>query len=334
MNVTPQIFWRFLFNWLSSLLVSSSLALAPLLSHAAGDEAASATAPLSGEAIAREAYQAAHGSLLKNAISRRHGRDASLVIIRVPTAMRGPQRKPTVQFFDTYFNNRPTDPAIDTVQMAILTSGKARGTGILFTNYVDREKSALITLWLPALRKFRRISEPSHEDTWFGTNLTYGELVLRRPEHEIHEVIEETVFDDCLPVMELSKAEKSRYTRNLPSPQCGHKGKPVYILKNTSKFPKWWYDYHISVIDKKSFAVYRTEYFKDGKKIKTVVIDWQPLDRPDPRINYPRFVYALTHTNGTDSMIYVPRGTIELEVDLPDSYWSEKTLSGYNTRRK
>lgn len=293
-----------------------------------------AAGALSGEQIAREAWKAAHGSLLKNALSRRKGRDSALVLTRVPRAMRAANRKPTVQSFDTYINNHPADPALDTVQMAILTSGKAKGTGILFTNYADRKKSALITLWLPALRKFRRISEPSHEDTWFGTNLTYGELVLRRPEDETHELLGETVFDDCLPIMDLSRGEQSRYTRHLPKPQCGHKGRPVYRIKSTTKFHKWWYDYHISEVDKDSFSVYRTVYYKAGKKIKTVVVDWQSLGRDDPRITYPRYVYALTHTNGTDSMIFVPRKTIELEADLPDSYWSEKTLSGYLKLRK
>jgi hypothetical protein len=290
---------------------------------------ATVLAPLTAEQIAQEVYSAAHGGLVKNAISRRVGNEVALVVNRAPLELRGPTRKPTVQTFDTYVNNRPKAPAVDSLQMAILTSGKARGTGILFTSYKDEQRRSMISMWLPALRKIRRINEPSHEDVWFGTNLTYGELVLRRPDDEVHELLGEGVMADCLEAMQLSHDEMTRYTRNLPAPQCGHKGRPVYHLKSTTKFHNWWYDYHLSDIDKETFALYRTVYYKNGQKVKTVYIDWQSLDQPDPRITYPRYIYAITHTDGRDSLVFVPRSTIALNVDLPDAFWSEETLRNY-----
>ncbi len=282
--------------------------------------------PLTAEQIAQQVYIAAHGGLVRNAVSKRNKGAVALVINRAPLEKRVPGRRPTVNTFETYVNNSPADPAIKSSQMAILTSGKTKGTGILLTNYTDQERGATISMWLPALRKIRRINEPSHEDVWFGTTLTYGELVLRKPEDEIHELVGEGLFEDCLGVMKLELWEMSHYTKKLPGQQCGHKGKAVYRLKSTTKFKNWWYDYHISDIDKQSLSLYRTVYFKDGKKIKTVDVDWQSLDQPDPRITYPNYIYAVLHDNGRDSMVYVPRNTIQLNVDLPDSFWSEETL--------
>jgi hypothetical protein len=106
-------------------------------------------------------------------------------------------------------------------------------------------------------------------------------------------------------------------------------GKPVYRLKSTTKFKNWWYDYHISEIDKRTFALYKTVYYKDDERVKTVYIDWQSLDQPDPRITYPRYIYAISHQDGKDSMVYVPRSTISLNVDLDDDFWSEQTLQNY-----
>lgn len=292
------------------------------------------TGPLTAEQIAQQAYQSAHGGLIKNAVSSRHKRDIALLINRAPLDKRGPGRKPGVNTFETFMNNNPSDPEIESLQMAIMKSGKVRGTGILFTGYTDKERGATIALWLPALRKIRRLNEPAHEDYWVGSNFTYGELVLRRPEHEDHELLGEAVLEDCLLAMELEKSEKTRHTKNLPKPQCGHKGKSVYRLKSTTKFKNWWYDYHVSDIDKKTFAMYRTVYFKDGEKIKTLTVDWQSLDQPDPRINYPRYIYALTHATGVDSLVYVPRSTIQLNVDLPDSFWSEETLKSSAKKRR
>jgi hypothetical protein len=295
-----------------------------------------AASPVTTEAeqIAQEVYSAAHGALVSNAISRRVRNEVALVVNRAPLAMREPGRKPTVQTFDTYVNNRPEDPELESLQMAILTSGKARGTGVLFSSYNGNGRRSVISMWLPALRKIRRINEPSHEDVWFGTNLTYGELVLRRPEHETHELLGEGVMASCLEAMELTPREMTRYTRNLPKPQCGHQGRPVYRLKSSTKFANWWYDYHISEIDKETYALYKTVYYKGDKLVKTVYVDWQSLDQPDPRITYPRYIYAITHADGKDSLVYVPRSTIALNLDLPDSFWSEETLQNYQRMKK
>lgn len=281
---------------------------------------------LSAEEIAQQVYAVAHGQLVNTAVSKRHKDDIAMVVNRVPLSKRTPGRKPIINTFETYGNSKPEDPAIESLQMALITSGRVKGTGILYISYTDKEQEGRLSFWLPALRKIRRMNEPAHEDKWVGTNLTYGELVLRRPWHEEHERLDDAVLGDCLLAMELNSWEMNRYTKQLPDPQCGHKGKPVYVMKSTTKFKNWWYDYHVSEIDKKTFSLYRTVYYKDGEKIKTVVIDWQSLDQPDPRINYPRYIYALTHTDGTDSMVFVPRSTVHLNLDIPDSFWSEKTL--------
>ena len=289
----------------------------------------SAGLDLDADAIARQVYTAAHGGLLRNAVSKRNGREVAVVVNRAPLEMRSRGRVPGVQTFDTYVNNSPRDPAIESQQMAILTSGKTKGTGVLFTRFSEAEKGSVISMWLPALRKIRRINEPSHEDVWFGTNLTYGELVLRTPDDETHELLGEAKVEGCLASMTLERWEKNRHTLQLPGPQCAHIGKPVYRLKSSTKFKNWWYDYHISEIDQRTFALYRTIYYKGDEKIKTVSIDWQSLDQPDPRITYPRYIYALTHADGKDSMVYVPRSTISLNVALDDDYWSEETLRDY-----
>lgn len=317
--------------WLR-ILLSTLLVFAPPLVHGQQGLPYPEDGPLSADQIAEQVYAATHGGLVRNAVSKAQGKDVALVVNRAPLEVRARGKRPTIQSFETYVNNDPQDPALDSLQMAILTSGKTKGTGVLFTSYIDPAQQATITLWLPALRKIRKINEPDFEDAWFGTNLTYGELVLRRPWHEKHELLGEGVFEDCLPVMEFEQRERTRYTKTLPGPQCGHKGKAVYRVKSTTKFENWWYDYHVTEIDRKTFAPYRTVYFKDGKKIKTIVVDWQSLDQPDPRIFYPRYIYAITHTNGADSMVYVPRSTIFLNQDLPDSFWSDETLKNLGHR--
>jgi len=287
---------------------------------------------VNGQQIAEQVYAVSHGLLVRNAASKQQGKAIATLVNRAPLERRKNGRRPVVNTFETYGNSHPQNPELDSMQMAIIKSGKAKGTGILFVSYTDEAKSGIMSVWLPALRKIRRINEPSYEDTWVGTNLTYGELVLRKPEDEVHELLREDVLQDCLLVMKLGPKEVNRYTRKLPDAQCEHKGKAVYVVKSSTRFVNWWYDYHISEIDKKTFAIYRTVYFKDGRKIKTIAIDWQSLEQEDPRIQYPRYIYAITHDSGIDSMVYVPRSTILLNQDLPDDFWSEDTLKKFGKR--
>ncbi|MCB1725012.1 MAG: outer membrane lipoprotein-sorting protein [Gammaproteobacteria bacterium] len=293
-----------------------------------GCACAAAGTPITGDELAHKVYFASHNESLRNAVSKRTDDTVAMVVNRVPIAMRD-GRKPHIQTFDTYINNQPADQTVDSMQMAILTSGKAKGTGILVTRFLDAERGATLAMWLPALRKMRQINEPSHEDVWFGTNLTYGELVLRKPEDETHELIGEATFEDCLPAMVFQEWERNRYTELLPGEQCGHRGTPVYLLKSTTKFVNWWYDYHVTEIDRQTYWPYRTVYFKNGEKVKTVVVDWQSLEQPDPALGYPRFIYALSHDDGRDSLVFVPRATISLNTDTADDYWSVDTLRDY-----
>ncbi len=282
--------------------------------------------PLTAEQIAQQAHLVVHGGLMRNALSKRNRDEVALIINRAPLEKRNSGSRPSVSSFESYVNNSFRNQAIASLRMAIITSGKSRGTGILLTNYHDPKRSSNMLMWLPSLRKIRRFSEPDPKDFWFGTTLTYGELVLRKPEDETHELLGEGQFEDCLAVMELEPVEMNRHTQHLPGPQCGHKGKPVYRLKSTTRLNNRWYDYHISEIDKRSFALYRTVYFKNDKKIKTVTVDWQSLEHEDPRITYPRYIYAVLHVDGRDSLVYIPRSTIQQNVDLPDKFWSELTL--------
>jgi hypothetical protein len=288
-------------------------------------------ADLSGPEIAEQVFAVTHGRLVRNAASQKQGRDVAMVVNLGPQEGRA-ARRPSIHTFEAYSNGEPRNPNIESMQMTVTHSGPARGTGVLYIGYTNRSRAAQLIIWLPSLRKVRRISEPAHEDTWFGTNLTYGELVLRRSEDETHERLEDGVLKDCLPAMKLKPREVNPGTRRLPGPQCEHRGKAVYRIRSTTRFKNWWYDYHVSEIDKETFAVYRTVYYKNDKKVKTVVMDWQSMGQEDPRIVYPRYIYAVSHSDGAESMVFVPRSTVRLNQDLPDSFWSESTLKRLGKR--
>ncbi len=280
---------------------------------------AAATENLTADQIALEAYRHIHWLRIdKIATEKVGGKVATLI-------NRGRGGRVTINTFNNYVNSDFDDPSIETKTLAIFQSGKQRGLGLLMTSYTALEKAPAVMIWLPELRKVRRFAAPAHDDAWAGSVMTFGEVFLRRPEHEVHELLGRETIDYCLDVMSANEHKKlSRLT--LPVADCSFKGRDVYRLKSTTKFKRWWYDYHLTDIDVENYLPYRTVYFKNDKQIKTIWIAWKNGKRDDPLVHYPYYIFGHVDATGFESIFYVPEETVEWDMDLPDRFWSERTL--------
>ncbi len=231
---------------------------------------------------------------------------------------------PTTITVERYLNNNyPADGEINAMDLAIFRSGKLRGTGMLITDYNDESKSQSYSIWLPALRKIRRFAEPAHDDAWGGTDFTFGDVTLRKPKDETHELMGKETFNDCLGGIDNVKV---KYLKTPPEPSCVHKGKEVYKLKSTPKRENWWYDHRVSYVDTKTFADYRTEYFKDGSKVKIIDRDWRSLNQDDPRAQYWGYWYGKTFASGHETWAVIPNKVVQFNQDWNNKKWSESTL--------
>ena len=125
-------------------------------------------------------------------------------------------KKPTTNTLERYLSNDYSDGPIKARDMAIFRSGKLKGTGMLITDYVDDAKSQSYMIWLPALRKIRRFAQPAHDDAWGGSDFTFGDVALRKPFHETHELLGKETFNDCLGYMAIGAGRAVPLHQNLP----------------------------------------------------------------------------------------------------------------------
>ncbi len=268
--------------------------------------------------IARQVYFVNHFYALKNFGITKKDRDITVLINK------SKDDTPTTITLERYLNNDyPADDATNAMDLAIFRSGKLRGTGMLITDYTDDAKSQSYSIWLPALRKIRRFAEPAHDDAWGGTDFTFGDVTLRKPKDENHELLGTETFNDCLGAI---ADVEVKYLPEPPKASCEHKGKEVFKLKSTTKRENWWYDYRISYVDTKTFADYRTEYFKGGEKVKVIDRDWGSLGMTDPRAQYWKYWYGTTYATGHETWAVIPQNVVEYNQDWPADQWSEKTL--------
>jgi len=238
-------------------------------------------------------------------------------------------KKPTTITLERYLNNNyADDPAIKARDLAIFRSGKLRGTGMLITDFEEAGKSQSYAIWIPALRKIRRFAEPAHDDAWGGTDFTFGDVTLRKPHNETHELMGTEKFSGCLGSIALADNEKNKYTRKLPAASCISDGKEVFKVKSTTKFDNWWYDERISYVDTTSYADYRTDFYKDGKHIKVIDRDWQPVsDQTDPRQSVWGYWYGKTFATDHETWAVIPADVVTYnESSKKQSLWTERTL--------
>lgn len=236
-----------------------------------------------------------------------------------------PGSKPKYMRARRFVNHALSDQKLKTRDLVIFVSGKVKGTGILASDYRQQGKPMSISIWLPALRKVRRFSEPAHEDIWAGSILTYGDIYLRRPEDETHELAGEVELVDCLEHMVVATEDRDNKGQ-LPEQDCSNVGKTVYLLKSTHKKQGWWYDYRLRWIDRENFADYRTHYFKDGKRIKIMSKSWRKLESPDPRAQVWHYWYARSDESGQQGIAIIPIESVRVNTEREERFWSEATL--------
>jgi len=274
---------------------------------------------LTGKQVAEQVYFVNHFYANKNYSVQKDGRNVAVIFNRTKG------KTPKTITLSRYINNDYNDGKLIARDMTLFQSGKLKGTSMLITDFADDNKSQSYAIWLPQLRKINRFANPGHEDSWGNSDFTSGDVTLRKPEHETHEILGKEKFDECLGTMVMPKSYRSKYTRNLPGPKCV-KGRDIYKLKSTTKFPDWWYDYRLSYVDAESFSDHRTEYFKNGKMIKVVDRDWGSFGEADKRSQYWNYWYGKTLATGHETWMIIPEGITHKNSELKSDFWSTESL--------
>lgn len=227
---------------------------------------------------------------------------------------------------ERYINTNTDDP-VEFKELGSFLSGPYNSMTFLITHFSDG-RNPMFQVWRPDLRKVRRIPPPLLDDRLAGSDFSWGEMVLQRPEFEKHEVVKQTIFNRCLGSMQTPVQQK--WMAKLPQGSCHQKNRPVYVLKSTPIVDSIKeYDYRIRFIDRDTFADYRTEYYKDGQLVRFVDKSWGPMGMEDPRIQAWSYMYGKDLVNDHESLfVQLDRNTTMTPRD--SNFWSGSTLRFLN----
>ena len=210
--------------------------------------------------VAKESYRVNHSFYVKNMMIAKKGRSTILAIKR-PVGV-----KPNITRLERFLSNEYDDGVVESKDLVIIRSGHLNGVGILMTAYLDPKRSHEYLVWIPALRKVRRMAEPNEDAGLAAADIAFLEdAKLRRFYDESYELLDTKKMDLKLSMMSFKDKEFGRYTKALPHKESTLvKNRTIHILKSRHKDISHWYDYRISYIDATHFTDYLTEYYKDN----------------------------------------------------------------------
>ena len=140
--------------------------------------------------------------------------------------------------------------------IAITYPEYSKGLAVLNWAYMDVNKQNDIWIWLPSMKKIRKVSQAEGDDSFMGTEFTVEEVTTRRYGYETYELLGEEIF----------KGYKAHYNKKIY-----YANTPCYKIKAVPKKNPWYYTYRIVWIDKNTgIDVYEEYYDKRGRKFKEI----------------------------------------------------------------
>jgi hypothetical protein len=277
---------------------------------------------ITAQDIARKSYNVNHSLYAKNMMIKKKRRKSIVTISRMPG------KKPRVTAVERFLSNEYNDGNIEAKDLIIIRSGKLKGLGVLMTSYLDPKRSHEYLMWIPALRKVRRMAEPKDAGLGTGDIAFLEDAKLRRFHEETYTLIETKKMNLNLSMMSYTKGEFGRYGKNLPYQKTTQiKNRTIHVLKSTYYNKNHWYDYRISYIDSVAYTDYKTVYYKNNKVIKEVYRHWIPLDGlSDPKAKMWYYWYSKDIRTGYEMLTYIPKKLFKINQKVKKSFWSSKTL--------
>ena len=137
------------------------------------------------------------------------GMQADLTMTLINT--RGDQRVREIKQFSKDFDK------MEKKIMFFISPADVRNTSFMNWSYEDAGKNDDQWIYLPALKKVKRISSDSKSDYFMGSDFTYDDLGDRHPAEDSHALLqEETVNgEDCYVVESIPKEEEYMYSRTV-----------------------------------------------------------------------------------------------------------------------
>ncbi|MCP5062389.1 MAG: outer membrane lipoprotein-sorting protein [Ignavibacteriae bacterium] len=149
--------------------------------------------------------------IIENVYNRAVGDDMTANLKMTLTNSAGKERVRKIKQFSRDFGE------IEKKIMFFVKPADIKNTSFMTWGYDEEDKDDDQWIYLPALKKTKRISSDSKSDYFMGSDFTYDDLGDRQPNQDTHTILREETFnnEDCYVVESVSKDEEYMYSKTI-----------------------------------------------------------------------------------------------------------------------
>lgn len=168
------------------------------------------------------------------------------------------------------------------------------GTSFMNWSYDDRSNDDQ-WIYLPSLRRVRRISSDDKSDRFMGSDFTYDDLGDRHPDDDNHKLLREETIE----------------------------GKDCYVVGSTPVDPDYMYSKTITWIEKDTFIGVQKEFYdENGELLKILTVEkYENID------GFDIITHSEMHDVQRDHRTVMKLNNVRLNTGLSDSMFTERMMS-------
>jgi outer membrane lipoprotein-sorting protein len=149
--------------------------------------------------------------VIENVYSRKSPKDQTGELIMTLINKRGAERIRKIKQFTKDFGK------VEKKIMFFIAPADVHNTSFMNWSYDEDNKDDDQWIYLPALKKIKRISSDSKSDYFMGSDFTYDDLGDRKPKQDNHKILREEKYngEDCYVVESIPKDEEYMYSKTI-----------------------------------------------------------------------------------------------------------------------
>lgn len=226
--------------------------------------------------------------IIENVYYRPTGEDATSDLTMTLINSRGDERVREIQQFSKDYGKE--EKSI----MFFLSPADVRNTSFMNWSYNEEGRDDDQWIYLPALKKIKRISSDSKSDYFMGSDFTYDDLGDRHPSEDTHKLLREEKLngEDCYVVESIPKEEEYMYSRTV-----------TWVTKD-----KW-------IGLKKEF------YDEDGDHLKNLTVEeYKKID------GYWVILHSIMHNVQKDHKTIMKLKNVKINTGIDDGKFTERIM--------
>lgn len=194
--------------------------------------------------------------------------------------------------------------------LVLFTSPQVKGLGTLTWTYLDPAKQQDSWLWVPSLKKVRKISAANADDSFMGSDFTVEDILTRQLDDETYKLLREEEF----------KGYNCEYDK-----KTYFKGTPCFVIEVTPKRSPWYYSRRILWVDKNTGGgIYEEMYDAKGRLFRTLFKEYLIMDVKGREYAAQRIIEGKDLRNNHRTTII--NTLIKFDLGLSEDMFTERAL--------